>query len=171
MQLQPKRHTLVAVDTNVLLHLAEGLDHVWDAVSLIRTRLASVEIIIPPTTGQELAYIADRSFDQQLRVTAMTAFQKMVFEWRFHLMNFIPVGHGIVEQIAAKLCREKLIPNEEMNDALILAEAALLNCRILLTSDAHLRSIDHQQLTLLLQSSDVSVPLIATPREIVRKFS
>jgi hypothetical protein len=34
----------------------------------------------------------------------------------------------------------------------------------------HLRGIDFQSLTLLLQSFDVTAPVIATPREIVRKF-
>ena len=63
-----------------------------------------------------------------------------------------------------------LLPDEETHDALILAEAALLGCGILLTSDAHLRGLDFQRLTLLLQDFDVAAPVIATPREIVRKF-
>jgi len=41
---------------------------------------------------------------------------------------------------------------------------------VLLTSDAHLRGIDFARLTLELQSFDVAAPVIATPREIVRKF-
>ena len=57
-----------------------------------------------------------------------------------------------------------------INPSLILAETALLNCSLLLTSDDHLRSIDFERLTFELQSFDVTVPIIATPREIVRKF-
>jgi hypothetical protein len=58
----------------------------------------------------------------------------------------------------------------EVNDGLILAEAALLNCSLLLTSDEHLRGIDFERLTFELQSFDLPTPVIATPREIVRKF-
>ena len=69
-----------------------------------------------------------------------------------------------------KSARAGLLPDEETHDAPILAEAALLGCGILLTSDAHLRGLDFQRLTLLLQDFDVAAPFIATPREIVRKF-
>jgi len=43
-------------------------------------------------------------------------------------------------------------------------------CSILLTSDEHLRGIDFERLTLALQAFDVAASVIATPREIVRKF-
>jgi len=53
---------------------------------------------------------------------------------------------------------------------LILAEAALLGCSMLLTSDDHLRSMDFARLAFELQAFHARVPVIATPREIVRKF-
>jgi len=62
------------------------------------------------------------------------------------------------------------LPLEEVHDAIILAEIALLRCAMLLTSDAHLRAIEHQQLTWLLSAHDLPTPVIATPREIVGKF-
>ena len=55
-------------------------------------------------------------------------------------------------------------------DGLILAEAALLGCSMLLTSDDHLRSMDFARLAFELQAFHARVPVIATPREIVRKF-
>jgi hypothetical protein len=36
------------------------------------------------------------------------------------------------------------LPEEEVHDSLILAEAALLECVVLLTSDHHLRGVDHE---------------------------
>ena len=56
------------------------------------------------------------------------------------------------------------------NDGLILAEAGLLGCAILLTGDAHLRGLDFQRASLVLKAFDVEMPIVATPREIVSKF-
>jgi hypothetical protein len=75
-----------------------------------------------------------------------------------------------VERIADALRHEKFLPTGELNDSLILAESALLGCGILLSADAHLRGIDYQRIKWLLQDFHVDAPLIATPREIVRKF-
>jgi len=66
--------------------------------------------------------------------------------------------------------RRGLLPVSEVHDALILAEAVLLDSHVLLTSDGHLRSLDHLQLTWQLHQHNLTAPVIATPREIVRKF-
>jgi hypothetical protein len=60
-----------------------------------------------------------------------------------------------------------LLPAEEINDSLLLAESGLLGCTILLSSDEQLRGIDFERLTLELQAFDVTPPIVATPREIV----
>jgi len=85
-------------------------------------------------------------------------------------LEIVPVGQGIVESVSRRLRAAGLPPEEEVHDSLILAEAALLGCAVLLTSDAHLRSIDHVRLTWELNACDLPVPIIATPREIVAKF-
>ena len=64
----------------------------------------------------------------------------------------------------------RLLPAEEYNDGLILAEAALLGCAILLTSDAHLRGLDFPRAARELEAFDVEMPVMATPREITAKF-
>jgi hypothetical protein len=82
----------------------------------------------------------------------------------------LPFPADMVERTAEEIRNAQLLPVEEIHDSRILAEAVLLDCGILLTSDAHLRSIDHQAMTLILNSLDLLAPVIATPREIVRKF-
>jgi hypothetical protein len=57
-----------------------------------------------------------------------------------------------------------------LNDALVLAEAATLNCILLVSQDSHLRDIDHAELKKLFQTLDLNSPVIATPREVVKKF-
>ena len=162
------RPQLVAVDANVLFDLADDLDDVVDAVSVIRERLRDARLLIPPTVQHELANWALRG-DGPKRESARKAIQ-LSQSWRIIPAQFIAVRHGIAERIAERLRERGLILDEEMNDSLVLAESALLGCSMLLTSDAHLRGIDFERLTLELQGFDVSAPIIATPREIVRKF-
>jgi predicted nucleic acid-binding protein len=168
MAARPNRPQLVAVDTNVLFDLADGLDGVVDAVSVIRERLRDARFLIPPTVQHELANLAFRGDDQQQEAARKAV--RIAQSWRIVPANLIAVRHGIAERIADRIREQGLIPVEEVNDSLVLAESALLGCAMLLTSDEHLRGIDFERLTLRLQSFDVTAPVIATPREIVRKF-
>ncbi len=165
-----RRSTLAAVDTNFLLDLAVPKDRAHDAVEIFRRRVPGVEFVVPPTVIDELAYIAQRGDTAADRALAVTALQSLVRDWKFRPLDFIPVGHGIIEEVARKLRGEKLIPEQEVNDSFILAEAALANCTILITSDEHLRAADPTLLSLTLKACDVQAIIVRTPREIVRQF-
>ena len=160
---------LIAADTNVLLDLALEVEAVVDALATIRQRLPEARFVVPPTVLHELALAVRTGETDRLRKAALRALSQLR-AWGFEPLNLVPVGHGIVEQIAAEIRHRDLVPAEEMNDSLIIAEAALLGCRMLLSGDAHLRGVDFPTLTLLLQDRHVAAPVIATPREIVRKF-
>jgi hypothetical protein len=80
---------------------------------------------------------------------------------------------GIAEQISFKLRSRGIIPEEEQNDAAIIAEAVLIGCAILLSSDTHLlEAAKHPRFYPLLEECSVEGGklLIAKPREIVRRF-
>jgi predicted nucleic acid-binding protein len=162
------RPQLVAVDANVLFDLAGGLEDVVDAVSVIRERLRDARLLMPPTVQHELVNWAIRG-DGQRREAARKAIQ-FSRAWLIVPANLIAVRHGIADRIAERIREQRLIPVEEVNDSLVLAESALLGCSMLLTSDEHLRGIDFERLTLELRAFDVTAPIVATPREIVRKF-
>lgn len=72
--------------------------------------------------------------------------------------------------IAQKLRGGRLIPEHEVNDSYIVAEAALADCAILVTSDEHIRGMDATVLSLTLKSCDVNVVVVRTAAEIVRQF-
>jgi predicted nucleic acid-binding protein len=163
------RSPLVAVDTNVPLDLADGKEDAIDALELIQRRLKPARLLVTPTVLQELVYLAEEADTDHERQQATRALRGLG-EWRLDLVNLVPVGHGIVERIADRLQECQLLPPEEYNDGVILAEAALLDCTILLTSDAHLRFMNFQRASLELKAFDVQMPIIATPREIVGKF-
>ena len=166
-KLAPPR--LVAVDTNVALDFSAGVEDVCDAIATIRTRISSVELWLPPTTVQELAHLATVARSLELRQSA----RRMLRQHRalgFRLVTFIPLGFDQVERISQCLRSSNLLPRDEVNDSLILAEAAALGCTLLTSSDAHLRSVDHAKLKHELGRFDLAAPIIATPREIVRMF-
>ncbi len=161
---------LIAVDTNVPIDLASGVEDVSDALAVIRRKIKGTRLIVSPTVNLELAFLSEYAEEPDLKDAAGNALRSLWSKWKIEPVNLVPVGHGIVEVIGAKLRSERLLPVEETHDAMILSEAALLGCGILLTSDEHLRGIDFQSLSLLFQGFDVAAPVIATPREIVRKF-
>jgi len=160
---------LVAVDTNVLMDFAAGVESVVDAVDLVRRRIRAARLVVLPTVIQELRFIAKYGESGEDSRLALTALQKLT-EWGFEPVSFLPVELGITEQISLKLRGAGLLPETEVNDSFILAEAALLGCGLFLTSDFHFTGLDFQRLALELRASDVSVPVIGRPRDIVRRF-
>ena len=129
-----------------------------------------MRLIAPPTVTLELAYLSESADEDDVRTAAQTALRSLASKWGIQPVNLVPVGHGIVDAIAAKIRARDLLPDEETHDALILAESAVLGCSMLLTSDAHLRAVDHPTRSLLLNASHAASPIIAKPRETVRKF-
>jgi predicted nucleic acid-binding protein len=160
----------LAVDSNVLLDIADGVDDVLDAADVIAERLPDAEQLVTPSVLDELAYLADSGLTPQVRRSAGLAIQLLRNKDRFRPILELPFAPEKTGELAKEFRRRQLLPNEEIYDSLILAETVLLDCGILLTSDEHLRSIDHQQLTWLLNQRDLTAPVIATPRDIIRKF-
>ena len=169
MAMPNPRNLLIAVDTNVPLDLAVDKEHVLDALEVIRRRLKPSRILVTPTMFHELVYLASESETGPERDHAARAVHGHS-GWNLDLVNLIPVAHGLAERIADKLQQTNLLPAEEYNDGLVLAEVSLLGCAILLTGDAHLRGMEFQRAALELKAFDVEMPVIATPREIVAKF-
>jgi predicted nucleic acid-binding protein len=132
MATRPPRSPLIAVDTNVPLELADCKEHALDALDVIGRRLKPARILVTPTVFQELVYLADGGATKAEREQAARALRGLA-QWGLDLVNLVPVGHGIVERIADKLQESQLLPAEEYNDGLILAEASLLGCAVLLT--------------------------------------
>ena len=169
MDASQSRPVLIAIDTNVLLDLAQEVEDVTDAVSVVRGRLCQAELLMPPTVREELADEALRADDFQDRERAQHAFQ-LARTRNIRPIDLLEAQLDMARRIGRRLRDLDLLPGEEINDGRLLAEAALLNCSMLLTSDEHLRGINFERLTFALQRFDLAPPMIATPREIVQKF-
>jgi predicted nucleic acid-binding protein len=165
----PTAPQILAGDTNIGLDLVQGHDWVLEAVSTISRRLVDCSLLIPPTVSEELAWLATHA-EETLGRESARKFLRQHRTWGFQLLHSVPLGDAHVGKIAQRLLQADLLPNSEVNDAHILAESAALGCSVLLTSDEHLRSIEFQRLSFELAKFDLSAPVIATPREIIRKF-
>ncbi|MDR1010920.1 MAG: type II toxin-antitoxin system VapC family toxin [Opitutaceae bacterium] len=160
----------VAVDTNVLIDLARPGETIHDALDLMRRRIAGgVDVWVLPTVLQELLSLSEDRGETGERRMAGKAMDSLR-TWGFKPINFMPVGHGIIERIADGILSNGLLPPDERNDSLIVAEAALADCTLLLSSDNHMCGIDANRLRLFLESHDAGTPLIASPAKIVRDF-
>ena len=64
----------------------------------------------------------------------------------------------------------EVLPHEERHDSFIVVEAALINAKMLVTEDSILRGLDYARLVFELGEFGLHPPVLATPKEIVRKF-
>jgi len=163
------RLSAIAVDTNVLFDLVQEVEVVIDCLETIAKRIPNSSIVVLPTVIIELRKRA-KSGDPKEQAIAAKALSNILAPWGFVPVNFIPVGHGIVEQIGRKIRSRGLIPDEEIHDSFIVAEAALYGATMLVSSDGHIRDIDQKILKIELDASDVHCPLIASPWKIVNTF-
>ena len=163
------RRRPIAVDTNILFDLVQGVEVVIDCLETIAERIPNSSVIVLPTVILELRKWAGSS-DQEEQTIATRALFNILNPWGFVPVNFIPVGHGMVEQIGRKIRASGLIPDAEINDSFIVAEAALYGATMLVSSDGHIKDIDQKMLKIELDASDVHCPLIASPWKIVNTF-
>ena len=166
----PPRPPSVALDTNVLLDLARREESTIGAIELIRKRLPRSAFLVLPTVIQELTYIALRGDTAREQSDAKRALAG-IRDWGFHPINFIPAGHAITDSVATKIREAGLLPTQEVNDSLFVAEAALAGYTIIVSSDQHIRDIDQRRLNQLLAEADVSAVVISSPRKILREFA
>lgn len=162
---------LIAADTNVLLDRATDNADVIDALGTIRERIKAARFIVTPTAIQELAALYEKG-NQEQKLAAERALS-CLHSWGFEPINLIPAGHGIVEQIALTFRLKGILPEDEVNDGFIIAEAALLGCKILLSADTHLlEAQSHILFRSTLEESETEGDglVIATPRQIVFSY-
>ena len=166
----PGRSRLIAVDSNVLLDRANNDELVQDATETVRRRIRGAKFIVTPTVIEEIVLKAERGEKPLDRRLAKCVLANLANTWGFEPMSFIPVGRGIVVEIARRLRSEGIIPDQEINDSLIVAEAALAGATLLLSSDAHVKDIEFARLKFALDAADVETPLIASPWKVVHEF-
>jgi len=163
--------TLLAVDTNFLMDCAHPKDVALDALEVIQRRLRGAQILVTTTVVDELVTKERDDADGKTRESARIALRSMRSVWGMQPVELSDLQAVTARNIARKLLEEGIIEAEERNDALILAEAAVLGCQLLVSSDGHLCHANPARLALALQECGVSVVLIFPPAKIVREFA
>ncbi len=161
---------LVAVDTNILFRLSDGHEPTIDAWQLITRRLKPVQFVVPPTVLAELAYKAQDPTDPKSRELAAKALHELRPRWHMQPADFNALQDALAANAAQSLRDSALVPYEERNDALLVGEAAVLECLLLVSRDSHLLEIDHEALSLVLARLDLVAPVIASPEKLLNKF-
>ena len=120
----------LAIDTNVLLDLADAVEDVLDATTVIDDRLPDADKLVTPSVLEELAFLADSGLTPKMRQSAGRAVQLLRNEIRFHSILELPFAPEKAAELATEFRRRRLLPGEEIHDSLILAETVLLDCDI-----------------------------------------
>lgn len=162
MGASPKKQ--LALDTNLLLDLAEGKDFAHAFREEFQQR--DYALLVPPTVVAELALLGSLGAEPQ-RTFANLALEKLV-EWGCQPFTLSTTELAIAQQFSFRLLDLRLIPEGEGNDGKILAQAALARIPMLVTSDKHLLDIDENALLLASNEADLFPVYPVHPKGLVR---
>jgi predicted nucleic acid-binding protein len=156
----------LAFDTNFLFDFGAKAEFALNLHEELLNR--GYDLLIPPTVVVELSVLSEEGTTAQ-RKTASIVFETL------HATKFLPLvlsdgNLEIAEQFRRKMSKLRLIPDEEWNDGLILAEAALGGVPLLATSDEDLLGIDDVELQLALAESGIPAVHAVHPKLLLRAF-
>jgi predicted nucleic acid-binding protein len=154
----------IALDTNLLLDLARGFDFAHDFRAVFQE--ANYSLLAGPTVFRELGFavLYGREPEKSLALTAVAGAAK----WNILAFNLTRLDQAIAERFAQKLLERRLLPEEECNDALILAETAVEHIPLLVTSDQHFLQMDEDALALAFSDADLPAAHPVHPKALLR---
>jgi hypothetical protein len=163
MPAPPRR--FAAVDTDFLLALAAGSDNCAEVIDWF-SRLG----FYPLSTGTVLQELMDieqqEDADPFVKQNAEIALSNLA-TWGILDAPLSPTDNGIAKIVGAKFSEKGVLPDEHENDGLIVAEAALHDCKMLVTYRKTLLDAPLEGIKFMLIESDVSVLFIVSPDDIV----
>ncbi|WP_404425404.1 hypothetical protein [Nibricoccus sp. IMCC34717] len=155
---------LVAVDTNVIFHLAE--DHAPSLNLILRLIRRGYTPIVTQTVVQELAYAYSFSKEASKRKVAEKALRNLL-NWGIQVINLKPVGNGICDVVADKIGSKHLLPPSERHDAFVVIEASFCAAVFLCSWDNHLLHADNAALNQILSEHDLNPVSILPPSKVL----
>jgi predicted nucleic acid-binding protein len=154
----------LALDTNLLLDLAEGNDFAHDFREEFAGR--GYSLVVPPTVLAELHALVIAARTPQCDF-ANTALEELV-AWECEPFMLSATKLAIAHRFAERLLELRLIPETEPNDGKILAQTSLAKIPLLVTSDRHLLDVDEDALLLAFNDADLLPVHPAHPRRLLK---
>jgi predicted nucleic acid-binding protein len=154
-----------ALDTSFLLYLAAGDEDCQTVVDWLVSH--NIYPVVTGTILQELADIEINDPDPFNKANAAEAITSLPM-WGFLSIPLEPTQNGIARIIASRIVEKGLLPDENEDDGLAVAEAAIQECKLLITYRKVLLDADYDSLRLLLLENDVSDLAIIQPELIVK---
>ena len=154
----------LALDTNILLDLARDLDfaHDFHAVFL----QANYSLLAGPTVFRELGFAILFGREPEKSLARMAVADAA--QWGILAFNLTRLDQTVAERFAQKLLETRLLPEEECNDALILAETAVEHIPLLVTSDKHFLNMDYDALAVAFSEADLPPVHPVHPKALLR---
>lgn len=162
MAASPKRQ--LSLDTNVLLDLAAEQDFAHEFREEFQRR--GYALLLAPTVLAELEYLL--TFGTPVEQELAEKASGQIEAWQLTAFDLPEVRLAIAEQFSRRLLRQGLLPPEEFNDGLILAESSLAGIPVLVTSDAHLLNMDEEALLLAFNEADLLPVHPAHPKRLLK---
>jgi hypothetical protein len=89
-------------------------------------------------------------------------------QWGILPFDLDSAAEAVCEQFVRGLLQQRLIPEDEFNDGLILAESSIEEIPLLVTSDRHLLDIDEDALLVAFNDADLSPVHPVHPKRLLR---
>src|SRR5207253_5755602 len=111
-------------------------------------------LLLPPAVAYELHIIYARSHSLEEREWAGLARRNLKL-CSIQPFDLDSSSEAIADRFARNLLHQGLIPEDELDDGLILAQTSLAQIPLLVTSDKHLLDIDEEALLLAFNEADL----------------
>src|ERR1017187_10494090 len=128
----------LSLDANLVFDLAADKDFAHDFREIFQRK--GYALVLPPTAAHELHLIfthGDTAAERELARTALTR----LLQWGIRPFDLDSTAEAIGEQFVRGLLRQRLLPEDEFNDGLILAETSLAKIPLLGTGKLDLRKV------------------------------
>lgn len=154
-----------ALDTSFLLCVAAGDDDCLTVVDWLVQH--NIYPVVTGTVLQELADIEINETDPFINSNAVEVLSNLS-TWGFLSIPLEPADNGIAKIIANRIVEKGLLPDEHEDDGIVIAEAAIQRCNLMITCRPVLLAAPFDPLRLLLIEMDVSDLAIISPDLIVK---
>jgi hypothetical protein len=162
--IMPAQRRSAALDTPFLLALAGGDDNCAEIIDWL-SRI-NVYPLVTGTVLQELMDAEQNDLDPFVKQNAESALMNLT-TWGVLDTALSPTDNGVAKIIAGKFVEKGVLPDEHENDGLVVAEAALHDCKMLITYRETLLNAPLEGIKFMLIESDVPALFIVSPDNII----